>query len=262
MLRTPMRIAVIATVSAGLVVIVGGRGGYWMSLPGLLLAASAAETEVGAAFSALPVLGAVLLAARLQAGTLPPLWEALLVPLLCVLVTRRIIRRLGRQRDQMRNAALSDPLTGLANRRMLISRGEYEIARHRRVGARFAVVMLDLDAFKQINDHHGHPAGDALLCDVADVLRSTLRGQDTIARLGGDEFCVIAPETDNPVELAEKIRRAVSRVTAGYQALSTSIGLAVFPSDGQQLELLLRVADDRLLGAKRRRRARPRRRAA
>lgn len=263
-----VRVALLAALAAGLVAAVGGEDGFWMCLPLLLLAASGADGAFagngafGVALRVLPVLIAALLAAGVEHGLGPPLWQALLVPSLCVLVARGLIGRLGRQRDLMERAALSDPLTGLANRRMLISRGRYEISRHRRAGSRFVVMMLDLDGFKAINDRYGHPAGDALLCDVADALHGVLRDQDTIARLGGDEFCVVAPETANPSALAEKIVGAVSRVTAGYQALSTSIGFAVFPQDGHELERLLRLADDRLIAAKRRRHARARRRAA
>ncbi len=105
----------------------------------------------------------------------------------------------------MQNDALSDPLTGLANRRLLMSMAEYEVARHRRADARFAVVMLDLDGFKLLNDRYGHAAGDQMLRDVGAALTRALRSQDTIARCGGDEFCVIAPETEDPRVLAERI---------------------------------------------------------
>ena len=125
----------------------------------------------------------------------------------------------------MQHAALSDPLTGLANRRMLMSMADYEIARHHRADARFAVVMLDLDGFKLVNDRYGHAAGDQMLCDVGAALTRVLRSQDTIARLGGDEFCVIAPETENPRALAEKI---ADRSLTGGQRLR----IAAAPASG------------------------------
>ncbi len=107
-------------------------------------------------------------------------------------------RRLRRERDALANAAFSDPLTGVANRRLLMSTAEHEIARHRRADERFTLVMLDLDGFKLLNDRYGHAAGDQMLRDVAVGLSRALRSQDTVARLGGDEFCVIAPQTGNP----------------------------------------------------------------
>jgi len=139
---------------------------------------------------------------------------------------------------------------------------EHEIARHHRADARFVLVMLDLNGFKQVNDRYGHLAGDQLLCDVAGSLTHVLRSQDTIARLGGDEFCVIAPETENPRALAEKVTEAVAHVSDGQDSLTTSVGIAVFPEDGTGIEKLLRTADDRLLAAKRRRYERPQRRVA
>jgi diguanylate cyclase len=91
-----------------------------------------------------------------------------------------------------------------------------------------------------------------MLCAVASALRGALRSQDTVARLGGDEFCVIAPETENPRALAEKIASSVGDAVRGYESLRTSVGVAVFPDDGAEIESLLEVADQRLLAAKRR----------
>jgi diguanylate cyclase (GGDEF)-like protein len=98
-----------------------------------------------------------------------------------------------------------------------------------------------------------------VLFDVAQALSRVLRSQDTVARLGGDEFCVIAPETDNPLALAEKVKQAVGYVAAGHRSLTTSVGIAVFPDDGSGIKELLRVADDRLVAAKARRHERQRR---
>jgi diguanylate cyclase (GGDEF)-like protein len=160
--------------------------------------------------------------------------------------------------------ALSDPLTGVANRRLLMARAEYEIARHSRDDRSFAVVMLDLDGFKGLNDRFGHAAGDELLCDVAESLTHAIRAQDTVARLGGDEFCVLAPETDEHgvARLGNRIARAVASATAGVETLRASSGIALFPHDGRSAADLLHVADLRLLDAKRERGAPARRRAA
>jgi len=257
-----LRVALVVAVTAALVDAIGGTGGFWICIPGVLAAASIATTPSGAVWCAAPVLAAAAVVAGSHKGDLPALWEVLLIPGLSVLVLGLLNRRSGRERDALQRAAFTDPLTGLSNRRQLMSVAEYEIARHQRADARFVVVMLDLDGFKQINDRFGHGAGDALLCDVADALRGALRTQDTVARLGGDEFCVIAPETANPRVLADKILDAVGSVSDGHEALSTSVGLAVFPEDGTSIEKLVRIADDRLIAAKRRRYARPQRHAA
>jgi diguanylate cyclase (GGDEF)-like protein len=259
----PLRTALVA-VGAGLVVgLIGGRNGFWFAIPAALLAASASVTVGGVAWSAavvLAVAAAVLSVAH--TGSLPPLWAALIVPVSSVTVQWHGRRQLAREREQLRHEAMTDPLTGLVNRRVLWERADYEIVRHRRHDGMFVVVMLDLDGFKALNDMHGHPAGDRMLCLVARSLTRMLREQDTIARLGGDEFCVIAPDTDQPIELGKRVSAAVRAATDGYEALRGSIGLAVFPDDGRTTDELLQVADARLLEAKRRRPAARQRQAA
>jgi diguanylate cyclase (GGDEF)-like protein len=196
---------------------------------------------------------------------LPSLVLALLVPAASVAVLVAVRERLERERDALGGFALSDPLTGIANRRSLLARADYEIARHTRARRRFALVMLDLDGFKLVNDRFGHAAGDDLLRDVATVLKRSMRTQDTIARIGGDEFCVLAPETDElgTHRLAARVARAVSDVTAGVEAIQASLGIAVFPGDGVKAAALMQAADQRLLSAKRERhRGRSQRRAA
>ncbi len=173
--------------------------------------------------------------------------------------------RLERERDVQRRFALCDSLTGIANRRSLLQRIEYEVARHTRGRGSFALLMLDLDGFKDLNDRFGHAAGDDLLRDVAAAMERSLRGQDTVARIGGDEFCVLAPETDLPGtrRLRARIESAVGDVTTGIDALSASSGVARFPDDGVSPNALLQAADQRLLSAKReRQRVRARSRAA
>lgn len=144
---------------------------------------------------------------------------------------------LERQRA-LEDIARRDPLTGVGNRRQLSERLGYELARHRRAERSLAVLLLDLDGFKEVNDAHGHVAGDQLLVHVADTLTATVRAGDTVIRYGGDEFCIVAPETDaqNAAGLADRIRAALDPVTA-------TVGTAVFPEDGQSPEVLLAVAD-------------------
>lgn len=259
----PLRVALLAAIVGLLSALVGAGDGFWLAMPGILLAGSIAATPAGALACAAPVLAADAAGASLgSTGSLPALWLVLLVPAGCLAVLHGLARRLRRERDEMQQAASSDPLTGVANRRRFMSVAEYEIARHSRAGDHFTLVMLDLDGFKLLNDRYGHAAGDLMLREVAAALTRALRTQDTVARLGGDEFCVIAPQTDNPRPLAEKIVSAVADASGGHRELQTSVGLAVFPGDGTTIEPLLRAADERLLSAKRRRRDSARQRAA
>jgi len=249
----PLRVALLTVLAVVAVVAVGGKGGFWLSLPFALLAATMARTTAGALASAAALeLTSAAAASIGGSGGLPSLRLLLLVPLASVLVVDRVSRRLLRERDAMERAAFSDPLTGLSNRRMLMATAEREIARHRRTDGRFLTVMIDLDGFKRLNDRFGHAAGDEMLCDVADALTRALRSQDTVARLGGDEFCVIAPETENPQALAEKIVGAVQDAVRGPVVLRASVGLAMYPQDGNDIDTLLMVADSRLIAAKRR----------
>lgn len=164
----------------------------------------------------------------------------------------------ARQRE-LAELARRDPLTGAGNRRLLGERLEYEIARHRRTGRELALLALDLDGFKAINDRHGHPAGDRLLTAVAAALVATVRDGDTVVRHGGDEFCVIAPET-GPAEaerLVERVCGGLAAIEALEAPLSASVGCAVFPRDAPTPELLIAAADAAERTAKSRRRRRP-----
>lgn len=261
------RVLVIAALSAGAVVLGGGGAAFWLCLPGVLLASASSRTRVGAVLSAATVvaLTATLGLVSSDRGWLPAPLLVLVIPGASVTVLVAVRERLEREREAMRRFALSDPLTGIANRRSLHARIEYEIARHTRGRSSFAVVMLDLDGFKLLNDRFGHAAGDELLRDVAATISRSIRGQDTVARIGGDEFCVLAPETDpaGAEQLVARIERALAAVTAGVEALRASSGVAAFPADGTSSTGLLQAADQRLLGAKRgRQRGRAARRAA
>ena len=138
-----------------------------------------------------------------------------------------------------------DPLTGAGNRRLLAERLRYELARHRRTGRPLAVLSLDLDGFKEVNDVLGHLAGDRLLAEVAHTLRDTVRDGDTVVRPGGDEFCIVAPETDR-VEaeaLAQRIGAALGALEGASGPVSATVGTAVFPGDGTSATDLLATAD-------------------
>jgi diguanylate cyclase (GGDEF)-like protein len=260
-------VATVALVTAGLVILAGGGQAFWLCLPAVLLVGALAQTRTQTIISAAVVAtaSALPLTGWLHVGRLPSPLLTVLVLAASVAVLMAARERQEREHEALRNVALTDPLTGIANRRLLLSRADYEIARHMRARQKFAVVMLDLDGFKLLNDRFGHAAGDELLCDVAVALTRAMRGQDTVARLGGDEFCVLAPETDHAHTrpLARRIADTVAEATAGIEMLRASVGIAVFPDDGVNALALLNAADERLLSAKRSRpRGHVRRRAA
>jgi diguanylate cyclase (GGDEF)-like protein len=155
--------------------------------------------------------------------------------------------------------AVTDELTGLANLRALHTILESELDRSRRFGTPLALVMLDLDHFKQINDEHGHQQGDEVLELVADVLREFSRDIDTPARYGGEELAVVLPQTDSEgaEQLAERIREAVDGLEVprvdgeGVLRLQASFGVAAVPESGSDREGLIAAADAALYRAKR-----------
>ena len=130
---------------------------------------------------------------------------------------------------ELEQQALTDVLTGLPNRRAFISRWEEELARSGRHGHPLAILMLDVDRFKEINDELGHAQGDRVLFQLGEVLRNVSRAEDVAARLGGDEFALVCTESDmaGALELAERIRDDFARITADGPAVVTlSIGIS------------------------------------
>ena len=161
-----------------------------------------------------------------------------------------------RAEEQVRHQAEHDALTGLPNRILFLDRLHQALATWRRQHDRFAVMFLDLDKFKTINDTYGHQAGDIVLREVATRLRACVRRVDTISRLGGDEFVVLLADikgADQAAHVAGAVTQAIARpIDIGGQALSlsTSIGVALCPDDGDEVETLLHHADIAMYHAK------------
>jgi diguanylate cyclase (GGDEF)-like protein/PAS domain S-box-containing protein len=146
--------------------------------------------------------------------------------------------------DNLRQQAAKDPLTGLANYRRLAETVDTEIKRSERTAREFALLFLDLDGLKQINDRFGHLIGSQALCRLADVLCICSRETDTAARFGGDEFALVLPETGQAAAGLVARRICDSFANDGRTPkLSVSIGIAIYPKDGDRLESLLGAAD-------------------
>jgi len=158
-----------------------------------------------------------------------------------------------RQEEHARVLAVSDPLTGLANYRLLTDRLASEIKRYTRDSRPFSVLLLDLDGLKKINDMHGHLVGSLALCRVAEVLHLSCRAIDTPARYGGDEFALVLPGTtsEDARRIAERISQRLSEDVEAPR-LSVSIGIAEYPRDGLTIEHILSAADRALYDGKHR----------
>ncbi|MGD0443225.1 MAG: GGDEF domain-containing protein [Edaphobacter sp.] len=154
--------------------------------------------------------------------------------------------------------ALHDELTGLPNRRLFADRLTTAIERADRMQTRLALLILDMNGFKNINDTFGHQAGDQVLREIAANLRRGVRASDTLARLGGDEFIIVATDLDVNQSLdhfMESVRNALQRpilVEGQPMAVSASMGMAIYPDDADDSIKLLRVADQRMYALKRR----------
>ena len=158
--------------------------------------------------------------------------------------------------EQIEFQAYHDALTHLANRRLFVERLEMALLGARRGRTNVAVLFMDLDRFKSINDTLGHDVADSLLVEIANRLRSCVRQTDTVARHGGDEFTVLLSDLHQPedaAQVAEKIlEKVIEPVVIGTNSIeiSVSIGIAVYPHDGSDIETLLRNADDAMYRAK------------
>jgi len=168
----------------------------------------------------------------------------------------KAMREAKQAEEKTRYLAFNDPLTGLPNRVLLLERLNQAIAHVNRHGTQFALFFIDLDRFKNINDSLGHFVGDRLLREVAKRLTTCVRQTDTVSRQGGDEFVILLPEIgdmQNAVDVAEKLLAIVAEpyVMDGYELRVThSIGISVFPDDGNDIEDIMRKADTAMYKAK------------
>src|SRR5713226_1415892 len=147
--------------------------------------------------------------------------------------------------------AVTDPLTGLYNRRLFGESLDKEITRARRYEHPIALVMLDLHRFKEVNDKHGHPKGDDVLRAVASTLKRSMRTSDSAFRIGGDEFALLLPQTDagQALALSGRVETAFHEEIQLMQlnvGVSMDHGVATYPQDGENADALIRAADERL----------------
>lgn len=152
---------------------------------------------------------------------------------------RHIFRDVEKQKQRLEKLATTDALTGLYNRRYTFERGAQEVLRSRRSGESLALIMIDLDHFKKINDRHGHAAGDAVLVAVADAMRAGLRQIDVLGRVGGEEFLLILPSTDKSGAgvIAERMRTRISQLGVVLQdgeRVSLTASFGIIAGEGSQ----------------------------
>jgi diguanylate cyclase (GGDEF)-like protein/PAS domain S-box-containing protein len=158
--------------------------------------------------------------------------------------------------ERIKNLAYFDVLTGLPNRRLLTDRLQVAVANAHRHGHQLAIMFLDLDLFKRINDTLGHGVGDQVLIETGKRLAHCVREGDTVARLGGDEFTVLLPELDHVEDAAKLAERVIAQVKQPFIIddhelyVTTSIGIAVYPEDGTTVEALIKNADTAMYRAK------------
>jgi diguanylate cyclase (GGDEF)-like protein len=170
---------------------------------------------------------------------------------------QRIMLELHEAREREQYLATHDPLTGIPNRALFYDRLSQALASADRYGNTVAILFLDLDGFKAVNDALGHEAGDGLLREVARRVSGIVRKSDTVARIGGDEFTVILSQIGKPEDAARVARTMLQRISVpvriagdGEQRVHASIGIAIHPDDGERADTLVRNADAAMYAAK------------
>ena len=168
----------------------------------------------------------------------------------------REINEIRQTEVALQHLATHDTLTDLPNRFLMVDRLDQLLARAKRSAARFAVLFMDIDRFKEVNDTHGHEFGDLLLRAVAQRLRSSVRQSDTVARIGGDEFVIVLDTVRKSGEgetVANHVRRALAKPITILQhpmTVTASIGISFYPENGESADMLLRAADSAMYLAK------------
>jgi diguanylate cyclase (GGDEF)-like protein len=163
------------------------------------------------------------------------------------------LSQLRQTHSQLEQLATQDPLTNVLNARAFSHELAQELSRNRRYGRPLALIYLDLDDFKSVNDAHGHATGDAVLRLVADAMRGAVRQADVVGRLGGDEFGVLMPETDGDVAhaAANRLVSGIRTVFRGTPSVTASIGVVAVSGTEAGTDELLRKADQAMYAAKR-----------
>jgi len=192
-------------------------------------------------------------------------WEFSSTPLGILPDGRRLVMSMAsdftdrkRMEEIIKHQASHDPLTGLPNRILFLDRLKHEMSQARRNGKKFAVLFLDLDRFKDINDTLGHDAGDQLLKDVASRLRDSARESDTISRIGGDEFNILLTDIGQVEDVSVVARKIIAVLQRPFVIadndfhVTGSIGISIYPDDNQGIEALLKCADIAMYHAKER----------
>ncbi len=203
----------------------------------------------------LGLLGFVSGFEHLRYGTL--IWPATLLTILGYVATTLNYRRRYESERTLKRASDTDPMTGVSNRRAFMPLLQQEAQRHRRFGHPFSLIMLDIDNFKTVNDTHGHPTGDKVICMLAKACSGASRATDTVARLGGEEFAILLPHTAEGLAttLAERIRTLIEGLTAESDEhvpfrFTVSIGVAEFGGPESSVEQLMSEVDSALYQAK------------
>ncbi|HKJ24549.1 MAG TPA: GGDEF domain-containing protein, partial [Myxococcota bacterium] len=170
---------------------------------------------------------------------------------------QRIMLELHEAREREQYLATHDALTGIPNRALFYDRLAHALAAASRYGNTLAILFLDLDDFKAVNDALGHEAGDRLLHEVARRVAGIVRKSDTVARIGGDEFTVILTQIGKPEDAARVARTMLQRIAVpvrlvgdGEHRVHASIGIAIHPADGERADTLVRNADAAMYAAK------------
>jgi len=173
-----------------------------------------------------------------------------------ILLENEIVER-EQAEMQLNYMANHDPLTGLPNRRMFMDIASAVISMSKRDNKCFAVLFMDIDGFKKVNDTLGHDAGDELLVKISDIIRSRLRVSDLVARIGGDEFVILLPDVRDENTISLILEPLINRLRQPYiindenVSISTSVGVSFFPQHGDDIEALVSQADKMMYQVKR-----------